>query len=71
MKIATTHQDCRALGAGDIVVSGLASMQLATFRGITIPTYTWRLLATSVIETGGGSIGDRMHATHGTMKTGV
>jgi hypothetical protein len=71
MKIATTHQDCRTLGAGDIVVSGLAGMQLATSRGITIPTHTRRLLASTVIETGDGSIGDRMHVTHGTMETGV
>jgi hypothetical protein len=46
-------------------------MQLATSRGITIPTHTRRLLASVVIETGDGSIGDRMHVTHGTIETGV
>jgi hypothetical protein len=71
MKIATTHQDYRAIGAGDIVVLGLTGMQPATSRGITIPTHTRRLLATGVIEIGDGSIGDRMHVTHGTMETGV
>jgi hypothetical protein len=69
MKIATTHQDCRALGAGDIVVSGLSDMQLATSRSNTIPTHTWRLLAIGVIEIGDGSIGDRMHVTYGIMET--
>jgi hypothetical protein len=68
---STTHQDCHALGAGDIVVSGLAGMQLATSRSITIPTHTWQLLASAVIETGDSSIGDCIHVTHGTMEIGV
>jgi hypothetical protein len=71
MKIATTHQDCRALGVGNIAASGLVGMQLATSRGITMPMHTRRLLASGVIKTGDGSIGDRMHVTHGTMETGV